>query len=677
MNPEKLLVLEGTVSSDKEYEKREQIMRLISIHKMEEFAKIMDDMVDTDEIERIPFIQRVPIGLYSFSILISANGEEEWSKNCDVIVYDVLQESYERFINDLEQIFKEKGLEDKEKFDDYELEYLCKFIKKNYFQEHSQVIHSKNQDIKDIILYFAQTGVKPEFLAFEDRKSYDLAKVARHIWDEDMGIRKQGAYVDELWEDEKSFWRVFFGHNKKYFLNQIDKELQKIKNPELFDDKAKGVEVIGETISENQLTLHQLKEVNYNAWEKLVKQVYEGAQDEEGYYHSAISDFKSKHRRDFQIDHIQPMADGGRTEIENLQLLTTWENRKKGTKSNTEEINEPNEKKQQKNATKSPKEDVLNQIATERDKGNFIKAIEASDKGIKDFPNDWNFHSKKASLLVETNKHQEALEYYDKALKLDENNGDLYFNKGEALDRLKNIEEALECYEKAAEINPKDVQALYYIGDVLLEMQKPKEAMTYFDKAIKIDPEYSNAYLGKGTAKFYNRRYQDALDNFKKAIQFDDKNYIAYLNKGIVENVKKDYEEALTSLAKAENLFKNDARIFNEKGNSLLGIKKYNEAIKEYEKALQLASESRDIYFNIAFVKDKQSKYSEAVTYYKEVIELDPNHVTAYNNLGYTCYKARKYDDALKYYDEALRIDPSYSYALKNKKDLINKLKNK
>lgn len=48
--------------------------------------------------------------------------------------------------------------------------------------------------------------------------------------------------------------------------------------------------------------------------------------DEEGYYFSASGNYRSKNKLDFQIDHIKPMALGGETVLDNLQLLTKREN---------------------------------------------------------------------------------------------------------------------------------------------------------------------------------------------------------------------------------------------------------------------------------------------------------------------------------------------------------------
>ena len=69
------------------------------------------------------------------------------------------------------------------------------------------------------------------------------------------------------------------------------------------------------------------------AYEKWLRdQVFEKFKDEEGFYYSAESGYKSKSRLIFQVDHIIPMHNGGLTKLDNLQLLTRGENMVKGIK---------------------------------------------------------------------------------------------------------------------------------------------------------------------------------------------------------------------------------------------------------------------------------------------------------------------------------------------------------
>ena len=324
VNPQRLYDGIATNESN-DNERKEHITRLIAISKMEEFARVMDDTVDTEDIETLDFIERIPVGVYSFSILINSKDGEPDEKNCDILVYDCLEQAYEDFINDLDYVFKEKNVGEKEFLDDYELDYLCNFVKNEYFEGYDKTLGYRDEDIKDLLRYYALKEAKPSILKFEDRDKFDVSKIAQHIWDEDMGAKMQPKYIDDLWTAKDSFWKLLFGNNKKYFINCINSEIYKLNNGEDYieGEKPKRIE---EQIELDKLSLSELREVNPIYWRELVNVIYDRSKDSDGFYHSAISDFKSDNKRNFQIDHIKPMSKGGLTELSNLQLLTRKEN---------------------------------------------------------------------------------------------------------------------------------------------------------------------------------------------------------------------------------------------------------------------------------------------------------------------------------------------------------------
>lgn len=68
VNPESLF--EGNNDfTENETERFKRDVVGIAISKIEEFASILDDTVDTTALEKIPFIERIPLGMYAFHIL--------------------------------------------------------------------------------------------------------------------------------------------------------------------------------------------------------------------------------------------------------------------------------------------------------------------------------------------------------------------------------------------------------------------------------------------------------------------------------------------------------------------------------------------------------------------------------------------------------------------------------
>lgn len=612
VNPKKLIDDEEAVFVDKEYNKIEKETKLIAISKIEEFAKIMDDTVDTGELKSLNFIERIPIGVYSFLVTVKTE-EEEYTKSCNVLVYDDFKIAYEDFVDNLDIIFQEKHLEDKEFLDDDQLESLSSYVEKEFFEGYSKIIGYDRNDIKDMLRYYALKGVKPEFLKFKEREKYDISKLAHYIVDNDLGIKAEKEYIYEEWNKPNSFWKTMFSHNEEYFINEIQLERNKIIYG-IFNKNNKKPEIMYEKTNIEKLSLSQIRKEYPIIWRNIVNEVFEKSIDEQGYYHSALSDYKSKSKKNLQIDHIKPMSKGGLTTIDNLQVLTREENQLKrdkypytrehllkdkiGFQKNTDNLENKNEEFYYK---------LRNEIQKLYDNNNYEEIIEISKIGIKNFPNEGFFYTN--------------------------------------------------------------------LGIALLNLNELDEAEKYFDKAIKIDNKYADAYLEKGKLLKYKNMYEKALTFIDKSIKLNPKNYEAYIFKGNIHIYYREYEKAIQCCNKSINIFDENPYTYVQKGDCLRYLRKYKEALKQYEIAFKLDENYAEAYFQKALTLDAMRSYKEAIENYEEYIKLCPDDPAVYNNAGYTLYKMKKYDDALNYYNKALEIDPKYKIAISNKQDLLKKLK--
>ncbi|WP_414577631.1 DEAD/DEAH box helicase family protein [Anabaena sp. CCY 9402-a] len=337
VNPEKLHVGEGDFRPDGTLPSNNRTARLISIEMIEEFTRIMDESIDTTGLEALEFLKRVPIGIYRFSILETAQESEAFEpipRNYEVLLYDDTEETYDNFVNDLKILFQGIDLKDREILTKAELEYLLQTAKQIYFPNCQTLLGYRDEDVENILRFYAHTGEKPEFLAFSERRKCDLSIVARHIYDNSLGGRAKSDYIDSLWNDRKSFWQVLFSYNKLYFRKQLDIETLKIEG--LYPNIEVSIPtVIHDNVPIEKLTLYEIKERDIDEYMKIKKAVFAKHTDAKGFITCAITRFRSQMRRDFQIDHIKPMSEGGLTTVNNLQVLSRKAHTKKTASENT------------------------------------------------------------------------------------------------------------------------------------------------------------------------------------------------------------------------------------------------------------------------------------------------------------------------------------------------------
>jgi superfamily II DNA or RNA helicase/5-methylcytosine-specific restriction endonuclease McrA len=321
INPESIIDdNEGFLEKDYEYKKR--LLRTISIELLAEFAKIANEAVDTSRLERIDFIKRVPLGMYVFTFI----DENSMEHNHQILVYDNSKQRYLDLISALPAMFEEFGI-DEEIIPQEMLDELLEQCEDTYFNG-DMIPPYIRRDIEYLLKYFAQKESAPLFISLGDTQPLDLSVIAKKIVDEDMGIIKQKAYTDKLWEDEKSLLRVYFGH-RYFFQRQLDTEIHKELG--IFHVSDNIPNKIYEDRHLEDIPLYKWKEFAPKKYEQMKELVFSNAQKGDKYI-CAICGKTSFYKAIFQIDHIFPMSKGGKTNVDNLQLLCRTCNMRKSDK---------------------------------------------------------------------------------------------------------------------------------------------------------------------------------------------------------------------------------------------------------------------------------------------------------------------------------------------------------
>ncbi len=322
VNPESLF--DGNNDfQDNESERAKRDLRMIAISKIEEFAAILDDAVDTTALEKVPFEQRIPVGMYAFTYL-EENGMDHAYQ---VMVYDSTQNAYKNLMDALPSLFKSFGATE-EYLTEAQLDEMEAQCRDSFFCG-EMIPPYERKDVLNILKYYAQYEAVPQFYTFAevDRSKLDVSKIAQHIWDEDMGERKRTEYIDSLWESSDDNMLCLFFGRKLYFLRQLNIELMKLSHPDIYDDENN---IKYGTRALEDLPLHEIGKINPALEKELRDQAFEKAKDADGNYRCACCGVADKLRIYFQVDHIVPMNNGGKSVVENLQILCRQCNGTKG-----------------------------------------------------------------------------------------------------------------------------------------------------------------------------------------------------------------------------------------------------------------------------------------------------------------------------------------------------------
>lgn len=332
ISPEKLIENEDKYIPNTVAVSTKRVLNAVSIRLLEMFTQAMDYKINNGSLESKGIMEHIPVGCYSFDYKFKGK-----VKKCDILVYNDMKEIFIKFMNNLEGLISIEGRE----------RDIQNLMSDGDMERVKTNPHFLMQDFIDLYDYYTATQSTPKFIPFVERSKYDVSTLAHYLYEAKLEEAEKVKYLKTYWNNNRQEYRAFWGSsNFNAFCIAIDYEIGRIHNRSRISDgsNSKSISASGNPKTtivlppKEKMDLQELRKYYPTYYEELREYVYSKYQDEEGYYISAHQDqygnrFKSKYRVYFEIDHIKPMASGGESIKENLQLLSRIENRMKGSKN--------------------------------------------------------------------------------------------------------------------------------------------------------------------------------------------------------------------------------------------------------------------------------------------------------------------------------------------------------
>ena len=300
-------------------------IRCISVEKIQEFARILDSQFDSKEIEKVDFIERIPVGMYVFDYTT-----EDGDVSCQVMVYNNSLHCYENMLAGMSELIDKFSLNDSEYAEDNVIDEMERACFELYFLGNKNMIPPyRREDVINIINYYLQKDSAPRFYKFEevDRQKLDVKKIAQYICDNNMGINQQNEYLKQIWDDEDENIIKLFFNKEMYFQKMVSVELTKLTRPDFYFDSDDNVKFGKRNLED--LPLSEIKKYNPKLEAQLRSATFSKS-IKNGLYTCASCGKQYSNKLFLHVDHIIPLNKGGKSIPENLQILCRSCNAKKG-----------------------------------------------------------------------------------------------------------------------------------------------------------------------------------------------------------------------------------------------------------------------------------------------------------------------------------------------------------
>lgn len=283
---------------------------------------------------------------------------------------------------------------------------------------------------------------------------------------------------------------------------------------------------------------------------------------------------------------------------------------------------------------------------------------------IEKDPKNPELYYKRATLLLNMNKANDALSDINKAIQLDEKNPDYYVLLSDIYFTMVQIQKCNDALKKALEYNENHVPALLKLAELNLYLKNYKQTYEFTDKVIANDNINAKAFFIKGYALKEDGDTVKAVQMFTKAVDLNPDYYDAFMQLGLLYAIKGDnmavqyYNGALNLNAKSTEAHYALGMFYQSKGD-------VNNARKSYQNLLTIDPHYKWAHYNLGFLELVfTDKYDLAVQHFSNAIKCDPNYAEAYYNRGYSYELMGKVAEARADYKKALDLKVNYEKAI-------------
>jgi tetratricopeptide (TPR) repeat protein len=303
------------------------------------------------------------------------------------------------------------------------------------------------------------------------------------------------------------------------------------------------------------------------------------------------------------------------------------------------------------------------------DKDELIKAMEAADLGIEQFPFSSVLMIKKADLLLAGRKYWDALEVLERAELFDSNDINLFILKTDAylaLDQQQNAVDLLQAALLQFEGDER-IELLFELADVYDDYEEFDKVFDCLKLILEEDPTNEEALYKICFWTDFTGRNEESIRLHSDIINEFPYNELAWFNLGAAYQGLKLYEKAIDSYLYAVTIDEKFDYAYRNMGDAYLRLRKFKDAIEVLEKVLELSRPEDVIYEAIGHCYHKIGNFAQARFNYRKASHLNPDDSKLYYKMALTYINEEQWESAIKQLESAMRVHrtlPEYNLAM-------------
>lgn len=305
-------------------------------------------------------------------------------------------------------------------------------------------------------------------------------------------------------------------------------------------------------------------------------------------------------------------------------------------------------------------EDSFEQIIDYYDEHDELpNALQAAELAIAQYPYSSALLLKKANLLIETKKYNDALELLEKAAVLDRNDINLYILQTDVYLALNQHQKAADVLEEQIEqfTGEDRTELLLELADVYDDWEEFEKVFDCLKMALEHDPNNEEALHKICFWTEFTGRNEESIRLHTGIIDEYPYNQLAWFNLGTAYQGLKLYEKAIDAYLYAVAIDEKFDYAYRNMGDAYIRLRKYADAIEVLNKHLEIAKPEDVIYEAIGHCYERMKKFTQARYYYRKASHLSPNDDKLYYKIAVAYMMESNWDNAAKSLLSALKIN--------------------
>lgn len=289
----------------------------------------------------------------------------------------------------------------------------------------------------------------------------------------------------------------------------------------------------------------------------------------------------------------------------------------------------------------------------------ILKAHEAINHAVLQYPFSAAFLVTRATLYFESNEYKSALNTLEKAEILDASDIEIYMTRAEVYTAMGKYKHALQTLNTAQNLASADEQDDIYlaIADVHEADENFEASFSNLVNALQLNPHNEEALNRIWFTVEINGNYEESIGLHQKLIDNDPYNHLAWYNLGQAYLGSGNNEKAAYAFDYVTVINEEYEPVYRDLGEAYYRMEKYEKAIEVFKKGMKIGEPYEELYFGLGQCYEMIKENGNARYYYRKAAHLDPYYDEAYFRIGEIYLAEGNLTDALLAFRKAIKLN--------------------